>query len=366
MLENIKLTREQVFFLVFISALGNMVYSHTWIDDETDRAAWVAALAGILLVIPFAVWILYLGKKHPGGTVLDILDAGLGRIPCAVVSISYIFINIAVAVAMLNLFTQLLKTFFIMFTPVWVIMLFLVAIAAMFVNGNLKAFARTVQMLTILGLMNYFVSFIHAFPEFIHLEYIIPVFDTSLLGFMKGTLFMAGATSECLLLLMVIVAFIPDPGKHYLWVVYSLVFCAVIFPSAILIIIAMMSPELAKRIAFGGVNAAKLIQIGEFLQGLEVFIFGTYQFLAIGKITICLYCAWTAAKKIFNNWKPGVQLILIALMILIPSVWLNSYNKAYQLAVLLGYVILPFSICLLLLASFSIMLKKHRTGSSEK
>lgn len=367
MLEKFKLTREQVVFLIFIGALGNMVYSHTWIDDETDRAAWVATFAGILMVIPLAVWLLFLGKKQPERTVFDILEAGLGRIPCTAICILYIFLNIGLAVAMLNMFAQLLKSFFNMFTPVWATMLFLVAMAVMFVNGGLKAFARTAELLTTLGILNYFVSFINAFPGFVHFSYIWPIFDTTLLGFTKGSLFMTGAAAECLLLLMVIVAYIPDAGKRYMWVVFSIGSCAVVFSSAIFVIMAMMGPELAKRIAFGGVNAAKLIQIGDFLRGLEVFIFGTYQFIAIGKVTICLYCAWIAGKKMLRDWKPGLQLISFAALILVTSLWLNSYSEAYRLAVLLdGYVILPFSLLVLLLSSASIFLIiKKETGNTK-
>ncbi|CQR70256.1 Spore germination protein YndE [Sporomusa ovata DSM 2662] len=366
MLEKVKITREQTIFLVFIGALGNIVYTHTWIDPNTDRAAWVASLAGILLVIPFAVWILYLGKQQPGGTIFDILESGLGKIFCVIVSGLYIFLNIALAVTILNMFTELIKTFFLIYTPRWLIILVMVSISVLLLSNGIKVLARTVEILTVIGLLNFFISFIFAFPNYIHPEYVIPIFDTSLLGCIKGTLFLSGTASECLLLLMVIVRFIPDPGKHYMWVVIGLAACSVIFSSAILIIIAMLSPELAARIAFGAVNAAKIIKVGEFIRGLEVFIFGTYQFIALGKTTFYLYCAWTAAKKMFNNWKPEIQLLFLAVMIFVPSLWLNSYNKAYYLAVLLGYSILPFSIFVLLLASISIMLIKKRTGSTLK
>jgi spore germination protein KB len=129
----------------------------------------------------------------------------------------------------------------------------------------------------------------------------------------------------------------------------------------------MMSPELAKRIAFGAVNAAKLIQIGDFIQGLEVFVFGSYQFLAVGKITMSIYCAWIAGKNVFTVKKPLLQLLIITLLVLIPSVGLSSYNKAFSLAVILGsYIILPFSVAILILASISIIIYKKRAGSADK
>lgn len=363
--KNIQLTREQVIFLFFLGVIGNIVYIHTWIDDYTDRAAWVAGLLGILFVIPFAVWIFYLGKFSPQSTVFDILERGLGKLPNIAIILIFILINITIAVTHLNMFTQMIKVFFLMHTPPWVIMLFIILICVMFAYGEIKTFGRLVEVLAVFGIINYFAAFIFA-PKLFHIEYVIPVFDISLTGFIKGTIFMLGGGAEVLLIFMVLVRYISDPGKHYMWIVTGISLSAVVFSVAIMFIIGMMSPELAKRIAFGGVNAARLIQIGEFLQGLEIFIFGTYQIIAIGKITITIYCAWTSAKKIFNK-KPLLQLIIIALLILIPSIWLTSYSKAYFLAVFLAsYIILPFSVFTLLLASISVIITNKRTGSTSK
>ncbi len=361
--ENIKLTREQVILLTFICVLGNIVYSHTYIDDYVDRAAWVSSLFGILLIIPFAVWIFQLGKFYPQGTVFDILETGLGKFVAKAMSILFIFINIAVAVAQINMFTQMLNVFFLPFTPVGITMFLLILLGVIFANGGIQSFARLAELLAVLGVFNFLACFIFAFPNFFHMEYVIPIFTTPLTGFFRGTIYMIGGASECLLILMILVRYVPDPAKHYMWVVRGIALGAVIFSSAIFIITGMMSSELAKGIAFGGVNAARLIKVGDFLQGLEVFIFATYQYIAIGKITLSMYCAWTSAKIIYNK-RPLLLLLIIAMMIYIPTVWLSSYNKAYLLAAMLAnYIILPFCIVTLLLASIGIYIKNKKTRS---
>jgi spore germination protein KB len=367
MQDNDNLTREMVFFLIFISIIGNVVYAHTWIDDFADRSAWLAALAGIMLLIPFAVWILYLGKLCPQTTVFGMIDKSLGKISGGVLRVPFILINILIAVAQLNMFTEMIKVFFLPYTPCCLIMLTLVLISMMFISNGISDFARLVEILAVLGLFFYFTSFIFAFPNNFNFEYIIPVFDTSLSGFIRGVIFITGETSECLLLIMIIVRFIPDPFKHYKWVVYGIGMSGVVFSLAIMFIIAMLSPELAKRIAFGGVNAAKLLQIGDYVRGLEIFIFCTYDFIAVGKIAACMYCCWVSMQKIFGNKKLNLQLSIAALLILVPSLWLNSYNKAYFLAVYLGnYVLLPFTVLMLGLASISIVLRNKKMGSVSK
>lgn len=367
MQENIKLTREQVIFLAFMGVLGDMVYTHTWIDNDTDRAAWVAGFVGILLIIPLAVWLVYLGKDNPDSTIFDIIESSLGKFTSIPLIIIFILINVAISVAQLDMFTAMINTFFLQYTPPWIIILFITLICLMFVNGGILSFARLVELLTLVGCLNYFTTFIFVYPKFFHIEYIIPIFDISWIGFFKGVIFMTGCASECLLLLMIIVRFIPNPAKHYLWVVVGIIFSAVIFSFAIFIIIAMMGSELAKRIAFGGVNAAKLIEMGEFIQGLEIFIFGTYQFIAIGKVFMCMYCIWSALIKMFNYRIPRILLGISSLMIYIPSVWLASYNRAYYLAVAVeGYILLPFSLLILVLASLSIKVKKRKEERDKK
>jgi len=367
MQNNDNLTREMVFCLMFISIIGNIVYSHTWIDDFTDRSAWLASLAGILLIIPFSVWVLYLGQSCSQATVFDMVDKCFGKIVSGTLCIPFILINILIAVAQLNMFTEMVKVFFLPNTSCCLIMIILVVIGMTFISNGITDFARLVEILTLLGLFLYFTSFVFAFPNNFNVAYIIPVFDTSLFGFIRGVIFITGEACECLFLLMIIIRFIPDPLKHYKWVVYGICMSGIVFSVAILFIIAMLSPELAKRIAFGGVNAAKLLQVGNYVRGLEIFIFCTYDFIALGKIAACMYCCWISMQKLFGNRKLNLQLSISALLILVPSLWLNSYNKAYFLAVYLGnYVLLPFAVLMLGLATISVVLENKKMGSVSK
>ncbi len=367
MLKNLKLTREQIFFCTFLGIIGNIVYTHTWIDNDTNRAAWVAAFAGILAIIPFALWLMYLSKFNPEGTIFDTLKQGIGKLPNCLLCIMFIVLNVCIAATHINMFAEMLKVFILQNTPAPVIMFIMVLIVFLVLNSDITVICRLVEILTVIGLMNYFSCFIFAFPKMINIKYIFPVFDTSLPGVINGIIFMAGASSELLLFLMVIVSNIPDPSKHRSWVISGIISSAVVFSLAILIIIAMMSPEIAKRIAFGGVNAARLITVGSYIYGLEILVIGTYQFIAFGKIIMCMYCSWISLKRIFGEKGPKLQLALTASAILIPAILLNSYTKSYFIAVFLGrYILLPFSILILILTSISVKIRRNRIGSVAK
>jgi spore germination protein KB len=356
-----QLTREQVLFITFMGVIGNIVYIHTWIDDETDRSAWLAGMVGILLIIPFALLILYLGKFMPKGTLLNIIEDGLGKLSASVICLAYFLINILIGTTHLDMFTSMINTFFLPLTPSWVVMAFVILIGFVLCKGKLQNFARFFEILAVLGIFNYFLTFFFSLPNNINIEYIYPIFDTTLYGFIKGSLFVSGSASETLLILIIFVRSIPNPEKHFSWVVKGIVLASVVFPLAILIIIAIMSPELAKRIAYGGVNAARLIAVGEYIQGLEVFILIAYQVIAVGKAAICLYCAWTSIKDLVNNKMPGTLLFISSVLMLASAMWIGSYNKAYSIAVFAAnYIILPFSLLVIILAAICVKLRNNK------
>jgi spore germination protein (amino acid permease) len=360
-----EITREQTIFFIFIGVIGNIVYSHTWIDNDADRSSWVAAFLGIMLLIPFVIWLLNLAKHYPGLTIADIIEKCMGKLPCWIFCILYILLNASVAWAQLTMFTQMLNVFFLRNTPYLVIILVLSIICILISNSEVRVIGRLVEILAVLGLIIYLTGFVFAFPSFIHIKYIIPIFDTTLPLLIKSTIYITGVSTECLLLLMTIVSYIPDPSKHYMWIVKGIILSAVIFSMAILIINAIMGPEMAKRIAFGGVNAAILIHLGEFVHGLEVLVFGTYQFIAIGKTALCMYCILTSIKKMFNSQKSKLPLTATAIIVSVPPILISAYDKAYFLAVTLGsYILLPFSIFILSIVSLGVFMKLRKTGSA--
>lgn len=361
--KNVKLTREQIFFFTYLGIIGNIVYTHTWIDNDANRSAWVATFLGILIVIPFALWTLYLGKFNPEGTIFDTIRDSMGKPITCILCFIFIALNICIAATQLTMFTAMLKVFVLENTPPIVIISIMIIITFIVVSSDIIIIGRLVEILAVIASLNYFATFVFAFPNMINIKYIYPIFDTPLLGVIKGIAFTTGATSDLLLFLMVIVCNIPDPFKHRKWVISGIFSSAVVFSLAILIIMAMMSPELAKRIAFGGVNSAKLITLGASITGLEIFVIGTYQFIALGKTIISMYCCWISFKKIFGERKTRLQLALAALALAIPSVFLNSYSSSYFIAVFLGrFVTLPFSITVLILASISIKVMKKQKG----
>ncbi|HEX3031082.1 MAG TPA: GerAB/ArcD/ProY family transporter, partial [Bacillota bacterium] len=71
----------------------------------------VSLMAGVLMVIPLAVWLVFLGNSLPSNTIFELLEKGLGKPVLIPMGLVFIVINIAIAVTQLNMFTQMINVY---------------------------------------------------------------------------------------------------------------------------------------------------------------------------------------------------------------------------------------------------------------
>ncbi|SHI11354.1 GerAB/ArcD/ProY family transporter [Clostridium magnum] len=264
---------------------------------------------------------------------------------------------------MTNMFIGAVKIYFLQFTPSWILMLFIIFMSALFVNNRTLLFGRVAELFTAWYILNYFIGFSLSFVKEFKIENMIPMFDVTLLKFSEGVLFSMGAASEILMAVMVMAKHIPEPYAHRRWVVRGMVFWASILSLAMIMMQGTSGYELLQRTAEAGVGISRSIYIGDFVRGLEVFILATYQLITILKISIYIYGIWIPVKKIFNEKYSTIILFLIAVLIFLPSVWLNSSNDAYFLSIFTtSFIVLPFAIIVMMLACLGIRIIKKRSG----
>lgn len=358
-----KFTREQVLFLIFDAGCANMAYTLSWTAYLAERSSWVVSAIGILMMIPFAIGILYICKDYKDHTIFDVIEDGFGKFIYIIVVLVYSVITIALGTFMTNMFIGAVKIYFLQFTPSWILMLFIIFISALFVNNRTLLFGRVAELLTAWYILNYFIGFSLSFVKEFKTENMIPMFDVTLLKFSEGVLFSMGAASEILMAVMVMAKHIPEPYAHRRWVVRGMVFWASILSLAMIMMQGTSGYELLQRTAEAGVGISRSIYIGDFVRGLEVFILATYQLITILKISIYIYGIWIPVKKIFNEKYSTIILFLIALLIFLPSVWLNSSNDAYFLSIFTtSFIAFPFSIIIMLLAYLGMRIIKKRSS----
>lgn len=358
---DIKLSREQIIMMVISSASGAYTYNFTWIIPEAGRAVWIAGLISILPIIPLILWLSNIRQKNPEGTVFEFIEDGLGKFISKCSIIFYYVIVMISAVILMNLFIQTVKIYFLKDTPAWVLILLITTMCTVFVGKGIKVFGMFCELIVIYAIINYYAGFSFALVKGFKISNLVPLFDTTLPAFLKAVWFIMGNLSECLLLLMVIIDSVPDSKRFTVWVAKGLVLWAIIFAASGVTFIGILGIEHLAGVTGSGIEIAKLIQVGDFIRGLEIFIFSVYVIQAVAKISIFLYSMHHVSLKLIAKMKIKTHLVVGSIFVLTASIIIDSYTTAYFLStVLYTYVLLPFSIVLLILAAIGVAAAKRR------
>lgn len=341
-----------------------MAFNFTWAVYLCGRSGWIALAIGILLTIPFIITILYLSKKYPENTIFDIISIKFGKPLYIILIIFNTLINIILAVTILNLLCGIVKVYFLLLMPVWVIMLLNITIAFLFVNNKPLLFGRTVELLAIWFVINYFAGFSLSFVKEFDFKNIYPIFDTTLSKFGEGVFFSFCSASEIILFIIVMVGNMPQTNGNKKSILKGIMLWASVLTLAVFIMQGISGTEILLRTSSVGVEVSRSIYFGDFLRGLELFILATYQLICILKLSIYLYCSWIPIKKILHEKYSFITLFLVSLIILVLSIKLNSTNKAFFISIFMDYYIIsPFTLIVLIIAFLGTLLMKKSNGS---
>lgn len=356
--ENI--SKGQFAAILFNTSASTLVMLHATVLNISGRGAWISETVGYLLLIPFGLWTMYLAKLSPGKTILGLLEICSGKLISKLVSIIYTFAFIILAIITLRLLLGIVRAFVLFHTPTWIVSLIILVVSFLITLSGIEVLARMNVVLVVVLISSFFITVLLSMISLSNLDYISPILEKGLKGIALGTLVSGGASANCIVFLPIVVAYLPKLEENYSTLIKSLLVTGILFGIGIFNIICTLSAEIAKNNAYGIFNVARSIQIGTFIQGSEIFVFFVYSFLLFSYLPAYMYGSWSGIKQIFNNCCPIVFLSIIAIIIFIMVLTIDSYNEAYFIAELAAkYVTLPLVFLLLLVTSIAAFINRN-------
>jgi hypothetical protein len=360
------ITPGQVKFMILVSMTGCFSYNCLWMMRYVGNAIYVSVIVSAIFMIPFIIWFLKLVRGTHKFSIFDLLDEGTGKIVSKVIIGVYYFIHIALAVSLINIFCQMVKIYFIPNTPFWFIVMVILFNCALIANSDIKVLVRFCFGIEIIHLVNFFSGYALGIFGVFEASNLMPVFDTTFQNFIWATMFSAGNICECILMLGVLTTSIPDLIRRSSIFVQGVMIMTMIYVLGLVVFLGVIPKELLVGVTAPVIAPSMLLRLGDYLTGFEIFLLGAYQLSAISKIVVSLYCMKEVSMRFFECNKNKLFLGIATVIIFIPTLWLNSFNKAYLLSVFIyQYILLPFSIFILLLASLSSIIinrRKRETG----
>lgn len=356
-----KISYNQTMLMVFLGTAGNLVYIHTEAGAIAGRSGWICTIVATLVVIMLCIFMVRVGSRFQGKSILTIIEDSFGRVVSCIVSIFYIVLMILLSATNLSLFAGVVNAYILILTPKWVPIFLLLVVCALIAGSGIEVLARMSIIFSLITIVNYNAANILAVVTTFDYKLLLPQFERPFITYIQGMYLILSSMLETFLFAAIGIENMPMNPRPYKAVAKGLLissFFVVTVPTSFIGILGLTEATRTGYVAF---NMFHGIQIGRFIQGMEVFVMITYYVIAVAKISINLFILKTALSHIIGKSHGRLAIVCTTVLVFVFFLKYISFNKAYLFAIQLAeYVTLPFVIFLSLIAAICLAVGKRK------
>jgi spore germination protein KB len=343
--QNEKINAYQFLILVILFTIGTgILLVPSGLATEVKQDAWIAAIVGTGIGL-FVIWLLStLALWFPHLTFIEINEKLFGKWIGKTVSLLFVSFSFLSAVILLFASGTFLTTHVLPETPMAALNSLMVIIMVMGVRLGLETIARSAEILIVVFFFLFIILVVFISPE-IQFEYIQPVFEAEIKEIVKASFFLVITSSvNAVILLMIFPAAISEPKKaRKSFFIGNLIGGLVIIIITMLCIYALGAETTARQM-FPSYALAKKINVGDFVQRIEVLMASLWFISLYFKAALYFYASVLGMAQIFNlkdyrslTLPLGMIAVVLSLSIF-PNIlneknWENTTSIPFSLAI---------------------------------
>lgn len=318
----VKLSPTQLMFLISGFILGSVLLL-SFEDNALKQDSWLGIIAAFAACTPFILAIATLARKFPGMNFIDILGAIYGRILGKAIFTLYI----GIFFILLSFNMRDLADFYIGFimpeTPMPAILIIAMLVGAYAVHKGIASIAKIGFLSVVYSFCTVLITFLLLIKDMDFTNF-LPVFDVPFNAFVQGThILTALPFGEVFVFLMVLPSMRSEkrPARY----VYAGVgITALTFLTITVRNTAVLGPSSAIY-AGNSYQAARMINIGEFLTRVELLTAIGITITLFTKISVLLYATVTGVSQALKlRSQSSLILPLGALAVVLALIAFNS------------------------------------------
>lgn len=291
-----QITDKEAICLLIVFVMGSSLI--IGIGGEAKNDAWVAGIVGFIMAIPILLVFSRILSLFQGKDLFDILSITLGKVIGKIVANLYIWYAFHLGALVLRNFGEFINIVAMPETPMFVSLFCLGLVCIIAVKFGIEVMGRTTTYFLPLLLFIIGVVELLAIPQ-LHLNYIKPILGNGLIPVLKGAFStFSFPFAETVLFIGVFGSLKTkkSPFKVYYW--------GILISAIIIIMITLRNitvlGNMLDSIYFPSYAAVGKINIGDFIERIEVSVSFVFIFGAFIKSSICLLVACKGIGKIFN------------------------------------------------------------------
>jgi len=308
----VKISGIQLFMIIFMYSIGNslLMYVHPVIH-AVGQDAWLSCLVAMIPALAIAVMAIKTGLYNPDLSFLQNCRKLLGKWAGTAVA----FVYAAQWTFMLAHIAKFTSDFLIILlleqTPNWVFIITLLGLAVYAViAGGIVSLARLSEAFGIVSLIGLVLLILMLVP-LARPGNLLPVYaDHGWLRITKAAIFPLAFKAE-VVWLIAIAPFVDRRDKAPKTVFWAKLFAFVIGTINLLLVILVLSPEVASHQLYPSFDMVSLISIMNFIQNLETVLVLAWLLSVFIRLSLYLFLASHTASELFGirDFKRAVWIV---------------------------------------------------------
>lgn len=317
-----KISWHQFSILVFLFTIGStIILIPSGLAAIAKNDAWITSIIGVsvggLIILPFVA----LSRLFPNKTFTEYSEVIVGKWGGKLISLGFVVFTMTGSTTLLFYMGNFMVTMIMPETPIEALNIFFMAAIVYIVQLGIEVCARIAEILFPYVAVLLFFMIICLIPQ-IELTNIQPIFQSGVIPILDGAIELAATASlPCVVFCM----FIKNVNNNKK---VKVAFIIGLFAGGLFIIIltflsiAVLGHELTSRNSFPSYALAKKINIGNFMQRIEVIIAIAWFITIFFKILFYFYAAVIATSQLIGlkNYKPltlpfGILLTLFSFIV---------------------------------------------------
>lgn len=343
MLKDVKISVRQFAVVVMIYTIGTTVLIiPSGLAADAKQDAWLAAILGVGLNVIVVCLYNWVGNCFPNMTLVEYNEKLFGKWLGKLFSLLFLFFSFIGAATVLFYMGNFVNTHVMPETPIQAVNMIFAIVVVMGVRLGLETLVRAAEIFFPWIIMLFIILVVCLLPE-IEVEKLQPLFSVGIKPLIKAAISVAGTSSlPFIALFMVFPAHVNHFQKAKKAFLIATLFGGAFFVIITFLCISVLGTNVTVRQMFPSYVLAKQINIGNFLERVEILIAGIWFLTVYFKTTFYFYGFVVGLAQILNikDYRPLVlplgMILVVYSLVVYPNV---AYSTKFDTTVWIPYVL---------------------------
>ncbi|MBE1555981.1 GerAB/ArcD/ProY family transporter [Sporosarcina limicola] len=322
-METIKISVRQFTILVILFSVGSsMLIIPGIIAKEAKQDAWIAAILGVGVALLLVKLYNVVGSIEPNMTLIEIIEKVLGKWVGKIVTIAFLFFTLVTSGEFLYFVGNFMSTEIMPETPILAFNILFAIVVIIGVRYGLETFARSAEIIFPWFIV-LFVLFIILISPNVEIQNIQPVLEIKTKPMLHSVLLFISVFSLSPIVLLMIFPIAVNDAQQAQKAFFKGTFIAgIILVIIITLTIVVLGTEATAHLMYPSYALAKRIEIGNFLQRIEVIMASMWIITIFFKLIIYFYASVVGFAQLVNikDYRPltlPLGMIIVVLSIIV-------------------------------------------------